>query len=63
MKLGKASELLKVSIKMISASRKVGIDVIVNLCERAFERRLEDLCASTNLQRKRICDKLQSIYM
>ena len=38
-KLGKASELLKVSTEMISASTKVGIHVIVNLCERALERK------------------------
>ena len=44
MKLGKASGLSEVSMKIISASGKVGIDVMMKLCHRvlAGKRMLED---------------------
>ena len=37
MKLGKASGLLEVSMKMINASEKVGIDVMMKLCQRVLD--------------------------
>ena len=37
MKLGKASGLLEVSMKMINAGEKVGIDVMMKLCQRALD--------------------------
>ena len=44
MKLGKASGLSEVSIKMINASGKVGIDVMMKLCQRVLDEKgmLED---------------------
>ena len=37
MKSGKASVLSEVSMKIINASRKVGIDVMRNLCQRVLD--------------------------
>ena len=37
MKLGKASGLSEVSMKMINASGKVGIDVMIKLCQRVLD--------------------------
>ena len=37
MKLKKASGLSEVSIKMINASGKVGIDVMMKVCQRVFD--------------------------
>ena len=37
MKLGKASEFLEVSMEMINASRKVGIDVMMKLCQKVLD--------------------------
>ena len=37
MKLRKASRLSEVSIKMINASRKVGIDVMIKICQRVLD--------------------------
>ena len=44
MKLGKASRLLKMSMEMKNATGKVGIDVIMKLCQRVQDgkRMLED---------------------
>ena len=39
MKLGKASGLSEVSLEMINASGKVGIDVMMKLCQRALDRK------------------------
>ena len=39
MKSGKASHLLEVGVEMINASRKVGIDVMMKLCQRIFDRK------------------------
>ena len=63
MKLGKASRLLEVSMEMINAinaSGKVGIDVMMKLCQRVLDRKgiPEDWKTSANIQGKRICDKL-----
>ena len=37
MKLGKASRLLEVSMRMINASWKVGIEVMRKLCQRVLD--------------------------
>ena len=37
MKLGKAFEFSEVSMKMINASGKVGIDVMMKLCQRVLD--------------------------
>ena len=40
MKLGKAFELLEVSMEMINASGKVGIDVMIKFCQRVFDEKV-----------------------
>ena len=37
MKLGKASELSEVSIEMINASGKVGIEAMMELCQKVLD--------------------------
>ena len=37
MKLGKASGLSVMSMEMINASKKVGIDVMIKLCQRVLD--------------------------
>ena len=48
MKLGKASGLSEVSMKMINASGKVGIDVMMKFCQRVLDGKgmMEDWKAS-----------------
>ena len=38
-KLGKISELSEVSMEMINASGKVGIDVLIKLCQKVLNRK------------------------
>ena len=58
MKLGKASGLSEVSMKMINGSEKVEIDVKMKLYQRVLDKKGR---LGANLPGKRRCDELQSI--
>ena len=58
MKLGKASRLLEERMEMINASEKVGIDVMMKLCQRVLDGKgmpeaWNTKCDGANLQGKR----------
>ena len=66
MKLGKASGLSEVSMEMTNANGKVGIDVMMKLCQRVFDvkgmpKDWKTSVDCANVQRKRRCDELWCI--